>query len=130
MNFEILTRSAMSLNTLWQNFKKSWKLGVRTSSSDKGQRYTRILVARRVSRESHDALVEGSNRWQSSFDFTVEEVRGTSVAVETGHGQQTSFDERQEKGVDIVNKEQSEDHDQEQRMHSTRTHKSCDANAR
>ena len=50
-----------------------------------------------MSRESHEALVAGSNRWQSSFDFTVEEVRGTSVAVETGHGLQTSFDERQEK---------------------------------
>ena len=83
-----------------------------------------------MSHESHEALVEGSNRRQGSFEFTVEEVRGTSVAVETGHGPQTSLDERQEKGVDNVNKEQIEDHGQEQRMHSTRTQTSCDANAR
>ena len=53
-----------------------------------------------------------------------------SEAVETGHGPQASLDERQEKGVDNVNKERSEDHDPEQRMHSTRTQTSCDANAR
>ena len=70
-----------------------------------------FLIARRVSHESHEALVEGSNRRQGSFEFTVEEVRGTRVAVETGHDPQTSLDR--------VNREQSEDRDQEQRMHST-----------
>ena len=46
---------------------------------------------RPVSHESHEALVEGSNRRQSSFEFTVQEVRGTSSAVEIRHGPQTSL---------------------------------------
>ena len=45
---------------------------------------------------------------RSSFEFTVEEVRGTSSAVEAGHDPQSSLDERQEKGVDNVDQEQSE----------------------
>ena len=54
---------------------------------------TRILLARRVGQESYVALIEGRNRWQSRF----------------GHHPQTSLDEREEKGVDNIDKEQSED---------------------
>ena len=70
------------------------------------------------------------NHIKQAFELTVAEVRGTSVAVETRHGPQTSRDEKQENGVDNVNREQSEDRGQEQRMHSTRTQTSCDAIAR
>ena len=81
-------------------------------------RLTRIQVARRVSHESHEAVVEGSNRRRSSFEFTFEEVRRTSSAVEIGHAL-NNLDERQENGVGNLDKEQSEDRRQEQRMHST-----------
>ena len=67
-------------------------------------------MARRVSQvlKSHGALVEGCNRLKSSFEFTVEKVRGTSSAVEAEHARQTRHDGRQEKGVDNIDKEQSE----------------------
>ena len=44
---------------------------------------------------------------KSRFEFTVEEIRGTSSAVEAGHDPQSSLDEKQEKGVDNVDQEQS-----------------------
>ena len=70
---------------------------------------TRILIARRVSQKSHGVPVEGWNRLESRREFTVEEVRRTSSAVEAIFHPQSSPDERQEKGTDKIQHEHERD---------------------
>ena len=67
-----------------------------------------ILIARRVSQKSHGVLIEGCNRLKSRSEFTVE-VRRTSSAVEARFDPQSSFDERQEKGADNIQREHERD---------------------